>query len=546
MTGRILTAHVTDRRRWRLALVLFAGLAALHTWPLATAPASLSRNNNDDTILNEWVLAWDAHQAVTDPAHLFDANIFYPDRRTLAYAEHLLVPAAMGAPLLWAGASPVLVYNLLLLAGFTLTGWATWYVVARWTGDSAAGVLSGVLVAFNAHTLTRLPHLQAQHAEFLPLALLSFDALLTTPRLSQAVRLAGWFALQALVSFYLLVFTATALVVGCLVRPEDWWRGRGRRVALLLTVAGALAVMVVLPSLWPYKQLGLVRSLHEVGLYSARWRDYLATPARIHYSLWSARWFGGTALFPGFIALAFTAVAIGRGDAFTDRRARMALAFGLVGMALSFGPAMPGYAVLYAWVPLLAGIRGAARFGYLAIVGTAWLAGFGLAALRARWRAHRWMPVATIAVIAVANLESLAAPVGYVAPQAISALHNHLPSHAIVVEFPFYPPDRIFHNAPYLLESTHHWRPMLNGYSGLVPASYVEHYRELRGFPDARAIDALRAAGVTHVFVHDADLRRWSGADAVDAVSRTTDLRLLEADADAQVSLYTLAPRRVP
>ena len=532
---------MTDRRSSWLALALFAGLAVLHTWPLATAPASLSRNNNDDTILNEWIIAWVAHQAVADPAHLFDANIFYPDRRTLAYSEHLIVPAAMGAPLLWAGASPVLVYNLLLLAGLTLTGWATWHVVSRWTGDRAAGVLSGVLAAFNAHTLTRLPHLQAQHAEFLPLALLSFDALLTTPRLSHAVRLAVWFALQALVSFYLLVFTATALLAGFLVRPEDWWGPRARRVLPLLTLAGALAAAAVLPSLWPYKQLGLVRSLHEVALYSARWRDYLATPARVHYSLWSARWFGGTALFPGFIALVFSAVAIGRGDAFSDRRARMAVAFGVAGCALSFGPAMPGYATLYTWVPPLAGIRAAARFGYLAIVATALLAGFGLAAMRARWRGVRWMPVATIAVIALANLESLAAPVGYVAPEPISALHNRLPSNAIVVEFPFYPPDRIFHNAQYLLESTHHWRPMLNGYSGVVPASYVDHYRALRGFPDARAIDALRAAGVTHVFVHYDEMRRWSGAAAVEALRHTSDLRLV--DADARVGLYTLTPK---
>ena len=89
----ILATHVTDRRSSWLALALFAGLAVLHTWPLATAPASLSRNNNDDTILNEWTIAWVAHQAVADPAHLFDANIFYPDRRALAYSEHLIVPA---------------------------------------------------------------------------------------------------------------------------------------------------------------------------------------------------------------------------------------------------------------------------------------------------------------------------------------------------------------------------------------------------------------------------------------------------------------------
>src|SRR5262245_12371975 len=106
------------------SLVLFATLAVAHTWPLATAPAELSRNDNADTGLNEWTIAWVAHELPRDPLHLFDADIFYPDRNTLAYSEHLFVPAMMGAPLLELGASPVLTYNVLLLAGLTLTGWS--------------------------------------------------------------------------------------------------------------------------------------------------------------------------------------------------------------------------------------------------------------------------------------------------------------------------------------------------------------------------------------------------------------------------------------
>src|SRR5262245_4733979 len=73
------------------SLALFAGLAVLHTWPLATAPGTLSRNDNGDMVLHEWILAWVAHQIVTDPLHLFDANIFFPERHTLAYSDHLIV-----------------------------------------------------------------------------------------------------------------------------------------------------------------------------------------------------------------------------------------------------------------------------------------------------------------------------------------------------------------------------------------------------------------------------------------------------------------------
>ena len=147
------------------SLALFVLLAVAHTWPLASAPRTWSRNDNADTVLHEWIMAWVSHQAVHDPIHLFDANIFHPERYTLAYSDPLIVESAMAAPLLWTGASPVLAYNIVLIAGFALTGWATSLVVARWTGSLLAGLVSGSLVAFNAFTLTRLPQIQfTQHA----------------------------------------------------------------------------------------------------------------------------------------------------------------------------------------------------------------------------------------------------------------------------------------------------------------------------------------------------------------------------------------------
>ena len=90
----------------------------------------------------------------------------------------MLVQGVLGAPLMWLGAPTLLVYNLVLLAGFTLTGWATCLVAARWTGSWTAGGIAGITAAFNAHTLTRLPHLQALHVEFFPLALAALDSLL--------------------------------------------------------------------------------------------------------------------------------------------------------------------------------------------------------------------------------------------------------------------------------------------------------------------------------------------------------------------------------
>jgi hypothetical protein len=92
-----------------------------------------------------------------------------------------------------------------------------------------------------------------------------------------------------------------------------------------------------------------------------------------------------------------------------------------------------------------------------------------------------------------------------------------------------------------MLNATRHWHPILNGYSGIVPASYEAHYRELRGFPDERAVAALRAAGVTHVVVHEDELRRRVGDDAVNVTRVSRDLQLIQRD--GPVVLYGLTRR---
>ena len=525
---------------WRpaaLCLALFVAAAVLQTWPLATHPAHLSRNDNADTMLNEWTIAWVAHELPRAPLHLFDANMFYPERHTLAYSETLFVQGVMAAPLLWLGASPVLAYNLVLLAGFILTAWAMCLVVARWTDDWFAGAAAGMMFAFNAHTLTRLPHLQAQHAEFFPLSLLAFDALLVRPRWRTAAWLAVAFALASLTSVYLMVFTAIALGVAFLVRPEDWANARGLALAPRLIFAGLLAGVILLPFLLPYWELrasGFSRSLDEAGFFAATVKDYVTNPGRFHP--WVG---GGSALFPGFVALALAAVAVASGRALRDARARMCLAFGICGVVLSFGPAVaPGYAFLFETVPLLQGIRTTSRFGYLGIAAVAVLGGYGLAILRRSLASSVSIRrTVSLAVVVLAFLDPFAAPIPYERFDGIRPIYV-IPAgnpHAVVAELPLAPPERQFRDAQALLNSTANWRPLLNGYSGFTPPSYVRTFDTINRFPSPDSLAALRAAGVTDVFVHTDQF----DPSSLDAIRRESSLH--QVAADASVVLYTLA-----
>lgn len=535
------------RRDGAAALVFFIVLAVAHTWPLASDPGRLSRNDNGDTLLNEWTIAWVAHQLPRDPLGLFDANIFHPDPRTLAFSEAMIPQALLGAPLLWLGASPVLAYNVLLMAGMALTGWALHLALYRWTGDRVAALAGGLLVAFNAHTLTRLPHLQAQHVEFLPLALIALDALLRQPRRSHAIWLAAWFTLQGLASGYLLVFSLVALSTATLARPGSWLGPLARPTIAKLALAATLSAVALTPFLVPYARVrseqGLVRSLEEVAFFSASIGDYLTTPSRLLSSLgWQSP--GTTGLFPGIAGLLLAGLAVGSGRAFTDPRARMSLAFGICGVVLSFGPFVPGYATLYDMVPLLQGTRAAVRFGYLGLLAVAILAAYGTVIVRSRLTGAR-RRAAGMAVVAVVALEPMAAPIAYVPFNGIPRIYEQLAEvpEAVVAELPFPPPESFHRNAPYVLNSTKHWRPLLNGYSGFVPASYVRHYLAFESFPDDAALEALAAAGVTHVVVHTDALEAMD----LEALERAPGLDLIGADGPSR--LYRLdrldGPNRV-
>ncbi|MGH9409160.1 MAG: hypothetical protein ACRD1V_06875 [Vicinamibacterales bacterium] len=544
---------MTTRSRRAGAAAVCLLLAVVHTWPLARHPAKYSRNDNGDAQLNEWILAWVEHELPRNPARLFDANIFYPAHDVLAFSEPLIVPAIMGAPIAWLGGSPVLVFNLLLIAGFALTAFATYWVVDAWTGDGLAGLLAGSVFAFNTHTLTRLPHVQAVHIYGLPLALLAIDRLLRARRLNHALWLVVWIVVLAYTSGYLFVFACVMTPIAVAARLPEW-RRHAAVVLSRFSVAAAASAMAILPLAIPYirvaREQHMVRTLDAVAEFSARPRGYLVAFGRIHFALWS-HVFGSDpvdAFFPGFVVLAFAvwaAIAAFRsGDERRVLRARtvMLLAIAGAGFVLSLGPATPLYGWLFAVFPPLRGLRAAARFGNLFLLGVALLGGLGMAWWRARARTNRdvvrW---AVVALVILANLESLRAPFDYREFTGIPELYQQLATAkgpVVVAEQPFYPPQAVFENAPYVLNSTAYWRPLMNGYSGYTPDSYVQYAAAFWYFPEPRAIEAMEDAGVTHVVVHP---HRFLGdADKVmQQVEACPDLELLAIGGD-DVRLYRL------
>jgi hypothetical protein len=186
------------------------------------------------------------------------------------------------------------------------------------------------------------------------------------------------------------------------------------------------------------------------------------------------------------------------------RRALVYLLLLVAAFEASLGLSGYSYSFLYRHVSVYHGLRAVARLGIFFQMFLAVLAAYGYQALSAS--ASMRVRRVTVLVLALGllaeyrvNLEL--APYAHEVPP-IYRLLARLPR-GVVAEFPMPRPESLpGYDPEYAYMSTFHWFPLVNGYSGVYPKSYVTRLDHLRRFPDARALNQLRADQVRYVLVH--------------------------------------------
>src|SRR5687768_2234701 len=181
-----------------------------------------------DPLFAMWRFAWVAHQLRADPARLFDANIFYPEARTFAYSESILLPALATAPLIWLGVPVAVAYTIVVLTTFVFSGVAL-YALARAVGlRPAAAWIGGIVFALAPYRISQYTHVDFLMMQWMPLAVLAAYRLLVTGRPRHAVGLALALAAQWYSAMYygvfLTVFVAVFLAAFALVQRSGWRR----------------------------------------------------------------------------------------------------------------------------------------------------------------------------------------------------------------------------------------------------------------------------------------------------------------------------------
>ena len=140
--------------------------------------------------------------------------------------------------------------------------------------------------------------------------------------------------------------------------------------------------------------------------------------------------------------------------------------------------------------------------------------------------ARRWTRALTLAIAAVLLARVLG---GAASPRAFPERRRRLSMpgsrqqpRGVVAEFPMPMPDTLpGHEPRYAYMSTFHWMPLLNGYSGYYPPSYLTRLSSLRTFP--RCLHRCAASAARHRDTSSSTRRSIRADRAGEVLSRAID-----------------------
>ena len=271
-----------------LALFLYSGLTLVLTYPAIFRLKVAIIGDFVDSFLNTWILAWGVRKITWGEwGSLFDANIFFPYKNTLAYSEHLLGVALTAVPIQLGFNDPLVTFNVSVLISFVLTALGMYLLVWHLTRNGYAAFFSGLLFSFFPWRIGHIAHLQLLSAQWLPLTFLFLHKSVKSFSYRYLFGAAFFFILQFYSCGYYGLFLALFVVVFMVLALQE---GRGHRYRLMgnFGLFFFFSFLVILPVYLPYlklkKDFGFIRPFGEVVFFSADFVSFLSTPIQNH--LW--------------------------------------------------------------------------------------------------------------------------------------------------------------------------------------------------------------------------------------------------------------------
>lgn len=391
---------------WHWAFGIYLPLALAWSWPLPIHLADRFTHDPGDPLLVSYLIWWNAH-AIPFTQHWWNAPFFWPAPDSLALTEHMAGVSPITTPIQWLGGSPLLAYNIVILASIWWTLLATHALVRRLTGEHIAAACAAIAFTFAQYRTSQLGHLQLYACWWMPLSLLGLHAYLSDGRRRWLVVFGVSWLLQALTNGYSLFHMP--LLFAAWVAWFTPWRTDARR-AVAIAFAWVLATLPLVPVLLHYYQvqtrLGLNRTPGEMAFYSANLRSFAAVGPMMRFWKHFEPTSSEAYLFPGVTVIALIAAGILwrlRGRAFW-----FYVVAAVMAAWLCLGPSVGGFSLgtlarpynLLLWLPGFSSIRVPPRFFMITALCLAVAAGLALAHFRARGlpAAVVWLVFAGLAI----------------------------------------------------------------------------------------------------------------------------------------------------
>ena len=519
-----------------LAFIIFLISSVYITYPLIFHLGDLVTGYGDQYLIS-WIMNWNIHQLFINPLDLFNANIYYPYKNSLAFSETFLTSSVLSIIPMWLLKEPIVTVNFTLISSIFMVGFFTFILSFYLTKNFWASLISGLLIIFSPVFLDKKTHIQMLSIQWIPLSILFFIMLTKSFKPRYLLFSMLFFLLQFYNSFlpgYFLIFFYLIYLFFIFIKDKN-------KIIKLFTKTNFLILLstfvLMIPIIKPYydvfKEYNAARNIRDAIHFALQPEDLIypnehtvLEPLLLQIS--NIKQYKQTdEIKSGYIGLVFTLLSlltIFYAIKKINKKNILENSFltaGLLGLILSFGPALPfaretihkpfviilPYAIFYYIIPGFSGFRNSSRWEMLFIFSIAILISIVLPSiLKNNKKSLIIYLLLIVGIVAEYNFPMKFYPVTQVKDfaQSYKWLSN-TPKNSIYITMPIHN----WNSPNYAIElereyySTQNFRKTVNGYSGFSPFKWQEDILYLfSNFPENESILRIKKMGVNYIIVN--------------------------------------------
>ena len=471
-----------------------------------------------DSVFDAWVISWNVQKLINLEFHdYFDANIFFPYKRTLVYSTHYFTQSLIALPIFMITKNPVFTYNLVLIFSFFTSALGMFLLARYLTRSHLAGIIAGIVFAFSPFMISHFTHLQILTAGGIPLAFLFLHKYFKYERTKHLLLFTLFFVLQFLASGYLALYLTIFCGVYILIYMLTDKKYQEKQFWIKMGFFLLIGILTLGPFMFQYFQVQKEMGFSRMGASGATITQFLASNYNnwIYGKLTDSIQKNEGILFPGILAISLAIIGFIIGIKKQSRRKKIyenhILVYSIIlvsSFLFCFGMKGP-YVLLHKYVPGFSGVRVAQRFHIMVMLSLAVLAAFGIKYLLSRIKKHKKYLVFSLVMAGIVfEYLSIPIPISHLPRKdKIPAVYQWLETidgDVSIIELPIPKNrfDRTRMESMRLYYSIFHRKKMVNGRSSYFPPLYYEirmrwYYSSVNHF-----ISDLNTLGVDYMILH--------------------------------------------